>query len=65
MYCPYKFIKDAQGYAPEVRINVLQCEKENCQWWNERFGMCCVAVEAYIKGQEDWSKELDINRRGG
>ena len=42
-----------------------ECERLDCQWWNERFGMCCIAVDAYLKGQEDWQREKEIVRRGG
>ena len=33
------------------------CMRQECELWNERFGMCSFAVDAYLKGQEDWRAE--------
>ena len=37
-------------------ISYTSCVEEKCAWWNDRFGMCSQAVDAYLKGQEDWAK---------
>jgi hypothetical protein len=34
------------------------CMMDECSWWNERFGMCCIAVDAYQRGIEDRRKEF-------
>ena len=38
------------------------CLGKGCELWNERFGMCCEAVDAYLKGQEDWRAEKELIR---
>ena len=57
MYCPMKFSKacDSDGILGNASP---QCETTNCSWWNERFGMCCIAVKAYQLGIEDRRKEF-------
>lgn len=45
--------------CPVMSANAIpHCQTTACAWWNERFGMCCVAVPAYIKGVEDRRQEL-------
>ena len=39
------------------------CEKTNCELWNEHFGKCSLAIDAYIKGIEDYRKEFEAERR--
>lgn len=41
------------------------CLKEECAWWNDHFGICSQAVDAFLKGQEDWRREREIIRKGG
>jgi hypothetical protein len=55
MLCPIKF------NTPYVKGYLNECEQVKCAWWNERFGMCCKAVDAYLKGQEDYRNERKIN----
>lgn len=43
--------KTKESYAP--------CDGADCAWWNEHFGGCCIAVDAYLKGQEDHRAERD------
>jgi len=65
MICPLKFngtTLDRVGFHYEGK---LECEQASCAWWNERFGMCSLAVDAYLKGQEDWRREKEIIRKGG
>ena len=58
-YCPYKMAN------PTLDKPGWYCEGQDCALWNERFGMCSFAVEAYLKGQEDYDREREIVRRGG
>jgi len=58
MYCPNKFAHGVKILEPEY----FQCETTNCAWWNERFGMCCIAVDAYLKGVEDSRREAPVAR---
>ena len=57
MYCPMSFVDP--DFDPE------KCLEANCAWWNEHFGMCCQAVDAYLKGQEDLRKERKFIRKEG
>jgi hypothetical protein len=45
------------------RIAGCQCEQSQCAWWNERFGKCCQAVDAYLKGAEDSRNEAKVSRQ--
>ena len=54
MLYPLKFNnpnKEGQG---------CRCEQSDCALWSERFGMCSLAVVAYLKGQVDWRKKQDL-----
>ena len=67
MFCPFKMAnsKLASHYIPEAGYYSEQnweCEKELCGLWNERFGQCALAVDGYLKGQEDWRKERGSNK---
>ncbi len=65
MICPMKFAQDfPEGYSNELLIanNYLKCHQGDCAWWNDRFGMCCKAVDAYLKGQEDYRAERKAER---
>ena len=58
MLCPMTF--NMQTYLPNgepLQPDYNCCDKK-CAWWNERFGMCCIAVDAYQKGIVDRLKEL-------
>ena len=52
MKCPFSAI----GY--KIKGIIFDCLREDCALWNNRFGMCCIAVDAYLKSQEDWRKKL-------
>jgi len=54
MFCPFKFNN------PSIDLRYCQCEKEQCELWNERFGKCSLAVDAYLKGQEDIRAERGV-----
>ena len=58
-YCPFKYSN------PNISPYDWRCEHENCALWNERFLECALAVDAYLKGHEDWRKEKEIARRVG
>ncbi len=60
MLCPMKFHAKIQARADELDYDP-DCNT-NCSWWNERFGMCCIAIDAYQKGIEDRRRENAINR---
>jgi len=59
MLCPLKFNN------PNSTMQQCECERTDCEWWNERFGRCSMAVDAYLKGQEDRRLEQDLIRKGG
>jgi len=69
-YCPFKMANPEladhydsnRGFSSGDRF---ECDRGYCALWNERFGMCSFAVDAYLKGQEDARKERDILRKGG
>ena len=70
MFCPFKMANAelTSKYNPNTeRYDEADwdCEKLGCQLWNERFGLYSLAVDAYLKGQEDWRREKDIMRHGG
>jgi aspartate/tyrosine/aromatic aminotransferase len=52
-----KFLmKASEPISEDAIIRAISCDK-NCAWYNERFGMCCVAVDAHLKATEDILKE--------
>ena len=61
-YCPYKIsnpaltghYEPALGYSTET---AWQCEQKACALWNEHFGRCSLAVDAFLKAHEDWRAE--------
>ena len=40
-----------------------ECMRENCAWWEEHFGKCAIAVEAYLKGVADHRLEIKESQR--
>jgi hypothetical protein len=63
MICPLFMIANcALGDDSFIKTD---CMKLECALWNERFGMCSLAVDAYLKGQEDWQKEQELIKKGG
>jgi hypothetical protein len=40
------------------RVLPADCILNECAWWNEYFGKCCIAVDAYLKGIEDHRLEI-------
>ena len=69
MFCPYKMSNEqlAGGYDPAAGSygeRDWECEQNGCQLWNERFGMCSRAVDAYLKGNEDWRRESAAEKAG-
>lgn len=60
MECPMTF--NQQTHLPDgERLEPgYHCIVNNCAWWNDRFGMCCITVNAYLKGVEDrWQEQRD------
>ena len=64
MKCPL-LAMGAVAISSTVEAAESDCLKEECAWWNDRFGMCSQAVDAYLKGQEDWRREKETIRKGG
>lgn len=59
MFCPFKLAnpnnkEDRDGLVDQKRA---RCERGNCELWNVRFGMCALAVDAFLKGQADRQAE--------
>jgi len=52
MICPKKFNSVTVDKMGIIWADACHCETTSCAWWNERFGMCCMAVDAHIKGVE-------------
>jgi hypothetical protein len=63
MICPFK-LTNPNNDSVKDPLSVI-CVEEECALWNERFGMCSLAVDAYLKGQEDWRAEKEMLRKGG
>ncbi len=64
MKCPLREVhmQTAVDKWDWVSADCLQAE---CAWWNDRFGMCSPAVDAYLKGQVDYHNEIRAERKGG
>jgi len=63
MECPFRLIAWASlDQETRDRGNWIDitCAQGNCPLWNERFGMCALAVDAYLKGQADIRAERGI-----
>ena len=60
MICPLKFNSVTLDKDGSWRIGSCDCEKRECGWWNERFEMCSIVVDAYLKGIEDRRRELGV-----
>ena len=43
--------------------SVTDCHKKNCELWNDHFGRCSFGVDAFLKGNEDWRREKEDERR--
>jgi hypothetical protein len=62
MFCPFKMANPelASNWDTAAAMYSSQnwdCEKEKCAWWNERFGICSLTVDGYLKAIEDSRKE--------
>lgn len=62
MFCPFKlanphYKEDRDGLVDQKHA---RCERGNCALWNKRFDMCALAVDAFLKGQEDWRREKRV-----
>jgi len=61
----FTVLADPEFSATDKAIGLAcQCNRDDCAWWNERFGMCSQAVDAYLKGQRDWFLERKNIRKG-
>lgn len=70
MFCPFKMANPelVSHYLPKHQFDSetdWECARNNCELWNEHFGRCSLAVDAYLKGQEDYRREKEIMRKGG
>lgn len=59
MFCPFKFAKPNKI----MEAGQCECERSSCALWNEHFGICSLAVDAYLKGQADWRAEKADEKR--
>lgn len=58
MKCPVlRAAKISSGQEFTASWKGDDCLKADCELWIERFGRCCMAVDAYLKGQADWRAE--------
>lgn len=55
MLCPLKFNSLSLGNHIQ---DMCKCEHQECAWWEERFGKCAIAVNAYLEGREDHQAEV-------
>lgn len=64
MECPFRVIAEASlSQERRGRGDWLPTEcGSDCALWIERFGRCALAVDAYLKGQEDWQAEKETER---
>jgi len=70
MFCPYKMANSQLESHWDAGVGIFidrdwECEKGACALWNEHFGMCSIAVDAYLKEREDRRREREIIRKGG
>ncbi len=64
MKCPLKTSKYIWPSGAE-ECQFEDCLGAECAWWNEHFGICCMAVYAHQAAVEDRQLEREITRRGG
>ena len=62
MFCPFKMTSPEleshyDTHEASYTSTDWECARSSCALWNERFGQCSLAVDAYLKGQEDCLKE--------
>ena len=62
MYCPFKMANPGltPHYLPEAGYESdrdWQCEKDQCEFWIDRFGRCALAVDAHLKAHKDYRAE--------
>ena len=58
MICPLQ----PRNYDPsEEHYLDPTCDMEKCAWWEEHYGKCCIAVDAYLKGVADHRLEVKEN----
>ena len=60
MFCPLKFnlkedLEDSHG------VSGCQCEASQCAWWNDYWGKCAIAIDAYLRGIEDHRHEIKVD----
>ena len=60
MICP---LKPQQFDSHEECYPDATCDMGNCAWWEEHFGKCCIAVDAYLKGVADHRLEVKESMR--
>jgi len=54
MICPLKFTVLADSdfsYSSKTTEAHCQCEKDNCAWWDEEEGRCCIKTLSQLKIQ--------------
>ena len=58
--CPFLRSANLASQDPDYHWSGDDCMRQDCELWNERFGRCSFAVDAYLKGQEDWRRDRGI-----
>jgi len=49
MICPMKFNSQTLSVDSVLLKGTGQCERSECAWWNGRFGICSITLDAYLK----------------
>ena len=62
MKCPLKRSKYVYLSGSEEAV-FEDCIYRECAWWEERFGKCCIAVDAYLQSQADRHTEANTRNK--
>lgn len=61
--CPTLRAANIASGASRISWEKDVCLGKDCELWIERFGRCCMAVDAYLKGQADWRAEAQAEAK--
>lgn len=62
MRCPILEIGWMQTKVGDKGVS-SDCLRQDCAWWEEHFGKCCIAIEAHLKGMADHRLEVKESQR--
>ena len=48
--------------SPKGEATYVECQKEGCAWWSDRFAMCSRVIDAHQRAVEDCRKEAKAAR---